>query len=62
MTNPITNNAKALIWAAIIIASAIITNYMDLGQGASMGIVGGLSGAAWGSLIPDNGCSQGCLQ
>ena len=53
---------KALIWASIIIAAAIVSVMFGLNQGASMGIVGGLSGAAWGSLNSDITCARGCLQ
>lgn len=53
---------KALIWASIIIAAAIASVLLGLNQGASIGVVGGLSGAAWGSLHSDFVCSRGCLQ
>jgi len=57
-----TYRIKALLWAAIIIAAAIVTVILGLNQGASFGIVGGLSGAAWGALQETSGCGRGCLQ
>ncbi len=57
-----TYRTKALLWAAVIIGAAIMTVILGLNQGASFGIVGGLSGAAWGTLQSDVGCRQGCLQ
>jgi len=56
-----TYRTKALLWAAIIIAAAITSVALGLNQGASFGIVGGLSGAAWGSLQSDLGCGRSCL-
>lgn len=57
-----TQASKALLWAGIIIAAAFIMQAFGLSQGASFGIVGGLSGAAWGSLQSDAGCGRGCTQ
>lgn len=53
---------KALIWAAIIIVAAITSVLLGLNQGASLGIVGGLTGAAWGSLQTETACGRECLQ
>ena len=53
---------KALIWAAIILCAAVVMNVMNLSNGASIGVITGLSGAAWGSLQADSGCGRGCLQ
>lgn len=41
---------KALIWAAIIIAAALVANGQGLSDSASFGIVAGLSGAAIGTI------------
>jgi hypothetical protein len=57
-----TNRAKALIWAAIIIGAAFIANAQGLSDGASYGLIAGLTGAAWGSLHSRNACGAGCLQ
>ncbi|MBV7258721.1 hypothetical protein [Erythrobacter crassostreae] len=57
-----TRNTQALIWAAIIIAAALICVSYGLNNAASFGIVSGLSGAAWGSLQADSPCVRGCLQ
>nr|WP_298931984.1 hypothetical protein [uncultured Erythrobacter sp.] len=57
-----TRTAQALIWAAIIIAAALIAASYGLSNGASIGIVTGLSGAAWGSLQADSPCIRECLQ
>lgn len=56
------NLVKALAWASIIIVAAIFSASQGLSDGASFGIIAGLSGAAWGSLQADAGCSRGCLQ
>jgi hypothetical protein len=39
--------SKAPIWAALIIGAAIFARWHGLSDGASFGIVAGLSGAAW---------------
>ena len=57
-----TYRTKALLWAAVIIGAAIMTVILGLNQGASFGLVGGLSGAAWGTLQETSGCARGCLQ
>ncbi|MEP0189506.1 MAG: hypothetical protein ABJP70_02480 [Erythrobacter sp.] len=51
----------ALIWAAIIMASAFCLNSFGLSQGASFGITAGLAGAAFGSIYGGNkACKTGC--
>jgi hypothetical protein len=51
----------ALIWGAIIIATAIYTNYIGLSDAASTGITMGMVGAAWGSIQGKSGrCSKVC--
>ncbi len=57
-----TNHVKALSWAGIIIAAAFIANAQELGDGASYGLIAGLTGAAWGSIFSRRGCGTGCLQ
>lgn len=57
-----TVRSKALLWAAIIISAAIICVAINLNTGASFGVIGGLSGAALGSLQPDGLCRGECLQ
>ncbi len=57
-----THVQKALIWAAAIIIAAVLAQGNGLTGGASFGIIGGLSGAAWGSLNSDMGCKRRCLQ
>lgn len=57
-----TVRSKALLWAAIIISAALISTGMGLSDGASLGIVGGFSGAAWGSLNSNMGCGRSCWQ
>ena len=54
--------SKALLWAAIIILAAILSVSMGLNNGAAFGVIGGLSGAAWGSLQADGACGRECLQ
>lgn len=53
---------RALIWATIIIAFAIFAKTQGLSDGASIGIVAGLSGAAIGSLSGKTGCSKVCTR
>ncbi|MBO6609518.1 hypothetical protein [Altererythrobacter sp.] len=54
--------AKTLIWAAIIIGAAFVANSQGLSDGASYGLIAGLTGAAWGSIQSRNVCGAGCLQ
>jgi len=54
--------SKALLWAGIIILGAIISSGMGLSDGASFGIIAGLTGAAWGSLNSNATCARSCLQ
>jgi membrane protease YdiL (CAAX protease family) len=54
--------SKALLWAALIIGAAIFARWHGLSDGASFGIVAGLSGAAWGTLYTRTPCGRGCLQ
>ena len=57
-----TTRNMALIWAAIIILAAILVVGMNLNNSASFGILSGLSGAAWGSLVTHGACGKACLQ
>ena len=60
-----TKTSQAILWAAIIIGAALIIAALDLGTGASFGVIGGLSGAALGSLHSNidskRDCAGGCL-
>lgn len=56
------NFGKALLWAAGIIAAAVFMQAQGMSDGASFGVIAGLSGAAWGSLNTETGCGRGCLQ
>lgn len=56
------NLGKALLWAAIIISVALFMSAMDVSNGVSFGVIGGLTGAAWGSLQTEAACTKGCLQ
>lgn len=53
---------KAFVWAFIILAAAIAMNIYGLSNAASFGVVSGLTGAAWGSIYSESGCTKGCLQ
>ena len=53
---------KPHFWAATIILAATFCLSFGLNQGATFGIVGGLSGAAWGSMYGDSACARGCLE
>lgn len=60
--NPMNTNTKALLWAAIIIAAALMASGLDLSASASFGLVAGLTGAAWGSVSSGSAsCTGGCL-
>ncbi len=52
---------KAILWAVIIIITALFLSASELSPGASFGIMGGMSGAALGML--NGGCKAGgkCL-
>jgi len=56
------NMAKALLWAGIIIGAAVFMQAQGMSDNASMGVVAGLTGAAWGSLNSNMGCGRSCLQ
>ena len=57
-----TIRSKALLWAAIIISAALFAVGLGLNDGTSFGIIGGLSGAAWGSLASEGACMGSCAQ
>lgn len=57
-----TNQGKALLWAGAIIAAAIIASAIGMSDSASIGVVGGLSGAAWASLAQGKACGRSCWQ
>ena len=56
------NTSKALAWATVMIVAAIVMQAQGLNDNASMAVIAGLTGAAWGSLNVDRPCSKGCLQ
>ncbi|BDW81127.1 hypothetical protein MACH24_05650 [Erythrobacter sp. Dej080120_24] len=56
------NIGKALLWAAGIIAAAVFMQAQGMSDGASFGVIAGLSGAAWASLNAETGCGRSCLQ
>ncbi len=53
---------KALLWAAIIIGAAFVANAQGINDGASYGLIAGLTGAAWGTIHSRSSCGMGCLQ
>ena len=53
-------NTKAILWAGAIITAALISVGLGLSDGASLGVIGGLSGAAWGSLSAKSACGRSC--
>ncbi|WP_176273489.1 hypothetical protein [Altererythrobacter lutimaris] len=57
-----TTRSKAIIWASIIISASLICVGMGLNDGASFGVVAGLSSAAWASLSCGKGCRLGGMQ
>jgi len=52
----------SIVWAAMIIAAALIATSAGLGDAAGFAIVAGLSGAAWGAISADMLCGRWCLQ
>lgn len=60
--NSMNTNTKALLWAAIMIASALVASGLDMSANASFGLIAGLTGAAWGSISSGSArCVGGCL-
>ena len=55
-----TARSKALIWASIIIAAALLASGIGMSDAASFGLIAGLTGAAWGSIHGESGCGQNC--
>ena len=55
-----TNRAKAVTWAVIIIAAAFLTQSQGLSDAASYGVIAGLTGAAWGTVHSRRRCGRGC--
>ena len=52
---------QSLIWASAIIAAAIFCNWVGMSEGASFGVIAGLSGAAYGSIIAGSrSCQKVC--
>lgn len=54
------NTAKSLIWASIILGTAVLANAQGLSDAASFGLIAGLSGAAIGSLSQSRHCNRAC--
>ena len=54
------NVSKAILWAGIIIAAALVMSAMDISSAASSSVVLGLSGAAWATIKTDGGCGRRC--
>lgn len=52
----------AMAWAAFILGATVWARSQGLSDGASFGIVAGLSGAAWGTLNADLGRRHRCAQ
>jgi hypothetical protein len=51
---------KGLVWASLIIGAALVAATNGVSEGASSGIIAGLSGAAIGSLYGRHRCGTGC--
>ena len=51
---------KGLVWASLIIGAALVAATYGVSEGASFGIIAGLSGAAIGSLYGRYRCGMGC--
>lgn len=57
---PMSVKKLSILWAAIIIAVAIYLSESDLNPGTSLGVIGGLSGAAIGTIQARRGRKKGC--
>ncbi|MEP3051967.1 MAG: hypothetical protein ABJP48_04400 [Erythrobacter sp.] len=55
-----TRNAKTILWATAIITAAIFTQVAGLSNGASFGIIAGLTGAAIGALSGNRSTGGKC--
>ena len=55
--------SQSLLWAAIIIAAALLSKNMGLNDGASMALISGMVAAAYSSVSKKAGrsCGQRCL-
>ena len=52
--------AKALLWACIIIAAAILMNGGGVSDSASLAVIIGLTGSAWANIGVKGGCARSC--
>lgn len=57
-----TDQNKALIWAAAILTTALIFSGSELDNGSSLAITCGLAAAAWASLGTNKNCGRSCLK
>lgn len=53
-------NIKSLIWASMIIATAIFAKEQGLSDGASYSLIVGMMAAAFASLGTGKSCRGGC--
>lgn len=53
-----TRMTQSLLWAAIILAAAVVSNLNGLSDSASFAVVTGLSAAAWGSINRGTACKR----
>ena len=58
-----TTKSLSLLWGAIIIAAALLATSLGMDDGASFGVIAGLSGAAYASIAGKSGrsCGRTCL-
>lgn len=55
------HTTQALIWAGVIIAAAIFSKVVGMGDAAAFAVTCGLTSAAFGSLVATRGrCSATC--
>lgn len=52
--------SKAILWASIILAAALVAGAQGLSDAAASGIIMGLSGAALGSIYSDRAALHPC--
>ena len=55
------NTAKALTWAALILIVALTLKANDVSTSASAGIIFALSAAAWGAISSKPSTCKGCV-
>ena len=56
-----TDIAKALVWAALILLVAFVMKMQGVSASASAGVSAALAAAAWGTIRSKTACGKGCV-